>query len=81
MAHDWNPKFCDEDFIAECNGKREASHKDTGGQWSEESLQEAVSSVFTNQSKEEFACFATRLNDFLEISSSDERGTMYPIKW
>jgi hypothetical protein len=31
--------------------------------------------------REEFACFATGLEDFVDISTLEERSTMNPIKW
>jgi hypothetical protein len=82
LAHALNPRFYDEDFIAQSNGKRKAPHKD-------EEVASGVKKAFQwlfpasqeTYVREKFACFAAGLEDFVDISSLEERRTMNPVKW
>jgi hypothetical protein len=82
LAHALNPKFYDEEFIAQSNGKRKAPHKDkkvaTGVK---KSFQRLFPSSQQTKVREEFACFVAGLEDFADISALEERSTMNPIKW
>jgi hypothetical protein len=82
LAHALNPKFYDEEFIAQRNGKRKAPHKDkevaTGVK---KAFQRLFPSSQQTKVREEFACFAAELEDFADISALEERSTMNPIKW
>jgi hypothetical protein len=82
LAHARNPKFYDEEFIAQSNGKRKASHKDKEvATRVKKSFQRLFPSSQQTKVREEFACFAVGLEDFADISSLEERNTMNPIKW
>jgi hypothetical protein len=82
LAHALNPKFYDEEFISERNGKRKAPHKDkevaTG-------VKKYFQRLFPYSQKtkvrEEFACFVAGLEHFADIAYLEERSTMNLIKW
>jgi hypothetical protein len=82
LAHALNPKFYDEEVIAQSNGKRKAPHKDkevaTGVK---KAFQRLFPSSQQTKVREEFACFAGGLEDFGDISALEERSTMNLIKW
>ena len=82
ITHALNPRFYDEDFIAQSSGKRKAPHKDKEVA---NGVKKAIQRLFpTSQQtdvREEFACFAAGLEEFSDLSSLDERRTMNLIKW
>lgn len=82
LAHALMPRFYDEEPITESNGKRKAPHKDKEV---ENGVKKAFQRLFSvsiqTKVREEFASFATRLEDFADISALEERKTMTPIKW
>jgi hypothetical protein len=81
LAHALNPKFYDES-ISQSNGKRKAPHKDKGVATR---LKKAFQRLFPSSQlievREEFACFVVGLEDFVDISTLEERSTMNLIKW
>jgi hypothetical protein len=81
LVHALNPRFYDEDFIAQSNGKRKAPHKDKEVA---SGVKKAFQGLFPSSEQtmvmEEFACFAAGLEDFADISSLEERRTMNPAK-
>ena len=82
LAHALNPRFYDEDFIAQSNGKRKAPHKDKEvASGVKKAFQRLFPSSHQTMVREEFACFAARLEDFADISSLEERRTMNLVKW
>jgi hypothetical protein len=81
LAHALNSKFYDE-FIAQSNGKRKAPHKDKEvATRVKKSFKSLFPSSQQTEVREEFACFATGLEDFADISALEERSTMNLIKW
>jgi hypothetical protein len=82
LAHALNPRFYDEDFIAQINGKRKAPHKDKEVA---NGVKKAFQTLFPSSQqivvREEFACFVAGLEDFADISSLEQRRTMDPVKW
>ena len=82
MTHALNPKFYDEEFITQSNGKRKAAHKDKEvAKRVKKSFQRLFPSSPQTKVREEFACFVVGLEDFADISALEERSTMNPIKW
>jgi hypothetical protein len=82
LVHALNPKFYDEEFIAQSNGKRKAPHKDKEVAIGvKKSFQRLFPSSQQTKVREEFACFVARLEDFANISALEDRSTMNSIKW
>lgn len=82
LARALNPKFYDEEFIAESDGKRKVPHKDkevTNGV--KKAFQRIFLASFQTDVRQKFPCFADGLEDFADISTLDERRTMDPVKW
>jgi hypothetical protein len=82
LAHALNPRFYDEDFISQSNGKRKAPDKDKevfNGM--KKAFQRLFLASLQTKVGEEFARFAARLEDFTNMLSLDERRTMNPVKW
>jgi hypothetical protein len=81
-AHALNPRFYDEDLIAQRNGKRKEPHKDREVS---NGVKTALMRTFTGhlhrEVKEEFASFAAGLDEYSNISTLDERSTMSPVRW
>ena len=77
-----NPKFYDEELIAQRNGKRKAPHKDREVA---NGMKKALMRIFLahlhKEVKEEFAGFAAGIDDYLDISSLEERSTMNLVRW
>jgi hypothetical protein len=81
LAHALNPRFYDEDFIAQSNGKRKAPHKDKEvANGVTKAFQRLFPASQQTKVREEFACFAAKLEDFADISL-EERRTIDPVKW
>jgi len=82
LAHALNPRFYDEDLIAQRNGKRKEPHKDREVS---NGVKTALMRTFTGhlhrEVKEEFTSFAAGLDEYSNISTLDERSTMSPIRW
>eukprot|EP00253_Pinus_taeda_P001938 PITA_01938 len=82
LAHALNPKFYDEELIAQSNGKRKVPHKDReGANGVKKALMRMFPSHLHKEVKEEFASFAAGINDYADISALEERSTMNPIRW
>ena len=82
LAHALNPRFYDEDLIAQSNGKRRAPHKDKEvANRVKKAFQRLFPASQQTNVREEFTCFAAGLEEFLDLSSLDERRTMNLIKW
>jgi hypothetical protein len=82
LAHALNPRFYDEDFIAQSNGKRKAPHKDKEvASGVKKAFQRLFLAFQQTKVREEFACFVVGLEDFADISSLEERRTMDMVKW
>eukprot|EP00253_Pinus_taeda_P005580 PITA_05580 len=82
LAHALSPKFYDEEFIAERNGKRKAPHKDKEvANGVKKAFQRIFPASLQTDVRQEFPCFANGLEDFADISALDERRTMDPVKW
>jgi hypothetical protein len=82
LAHALNPKFYDEEFIAQSNRKRKAPHKDKEVAIGvKKTSQRLFPSSQQTKVREKFACFVVGLEDFAGISALEERNTMNPIKW
>eukprot|EP00253_Pinus_taeda_P009555 PITA_09555 len=81
-AHALNPKFYDEEVIAQSNGKRKAPHKDREvANGVKKSLMRMFPSHLHREVKEEFASFVAGIDDYADISALEERSTMNPIRW
>ena len=82
LAHALTPRFYDIDLIAQSNGKRKAPHQDKEVAIG---VKKAFQSLFLaslqTEVREEFACFASGLEDFGDMLALDERGSMNPLKW
>ena len=82
LAHALNPRFYDEELIAQCNGKRKAPHKDREVA---SGVKKALMRIFPvdlhREVKEEFVSFVAGLDDYSDISALDERSTMNPVRW
>jgi len=82
LAHALNPRFYDEDFIAQSNGKRNAPHKNKEvANGVKKAFQRLFPSSQQTMVREESASFAAGLEDFVDISSLEERRTMNLVKW
>ena len=82
LAHALNPRFYDEQLIAQSNGKRKAPHQDREvANGVKEALMRIFSAHLHKEVKEEFASFAAGLDDYSDISALDERSTMTPVRW
>eukprot|EP00253_Pinus_taeda_P017793 PITA_17793 len=81
-AHALNPKFYDEELIAQSNGKRKAPHKHREvANGVKKALIRMFPSHLHREVKEEFASFASGIDDYADISALEERSTMNPIRW
>ena len=82
LAHALNPKFYDEELIAQSNGKRKAPHKDREvANGVKKTLMRIFPAHLDREVKEEFASVAAGIDDYLDISSLEERSTMNPVRW
>ena len=82
LAHALNPRFYDENLIAQSNGKRKAPHKDREvANGVKKALMRMFPAHLHREVKEEFASFAAGLDDYSDISALDERSTMNPVRW
>ena len=82
LAHALNPRFYDEQLIAQSNGKRKAPHQDREvANGVKKALMRIFPAHLLREVKEEFASFAERLDDYSNISALDERSTMNPVRW
>ena len=82
LAHALNPRFYDENLIAQSNGKRKAPHKDREvANGVKKALMRMFPAHLHREVKEEFASFAAGLDDYSNISALDERSTMNPVRW
>ena len=82
LAHALNPKFYDEELIAQRNGKRKPPHKDREVAYGvKKSLMRIFPAHLHREVKEEFASFAARIDDDSDISPLEERSTMNPVRW
>jgi hypothetical protein len=82
LAHALNPRFYDEDLIAQSNGKRKAPHKDREvANGVKRALMRIFPAHLHREVKEEFASFAAGLDEYSDISALDERSTMSPVRW
>ena len=82
FAHALNPKFYDEELIAQSNGKKKAPHKDREvANGVKKALMRIFPAHLHREVKEEFASFATGIDDYLDISSLEERSTMNLVRW
>ena len=80
LAHALNPRFYDENLIAQSNGKRKAPHKDREvANGVKKALMRMFPAHLHREVKEEFASFAAGLDDYSDISALDERSTMNPV--
>ena len=82
LAHGLNPKFYDEELIAQRNGKRKAPHRDrevVNGV--KASLMRMVPADLQREVKEEFANFAGGFNEYPDAVALEERSTMSPVRW
>lgn len=82
LAHALNPKFYDEELIAQSNGKRKAPHEDrevVNGV--KKALLRFFPADLHREVKGKFASFAARLDPYSDISALDERNAMSPVKW
>ena len=82
LAHALNPRFYDEEFIAQSNGKRKAPHQDREVA---NGVKKALMRIFLahlhREVKEEFASFTVGMDDYSDVSALEERSTMYPVRW
>lgn len=81
MAHALNPRFYDEEIIAQSNGKRKAPEK--GREVANGVKKALVKMLLAHIDKEvtiEFANFTTRLDDYSNKSALEERSTMSPVR-
>lgn len=82
LAHALNPKFCDEELIAQSNGKMKVPRNDREvANGVKTVLMRIFPSHLFKEVKEEFASFAAGLDDYADISVLEERSTMNPIRW
>eukprot|EP00253_Pinus_taeda_P032307 PITA_32307 len=82
LAHALNPKFYDEELIAQSIRKRKASHKDREvANGVKKSLMRIFSFHVHREVKEEFVSFVAGLDDYADISALEKRSTMNPVRW
>eukprot|EP00253_Pinus_taeda_P004206 PITA_04206 len=82
LAHALNPKFYDEELIAQSNEKRKAPHKDREvANGVKKALTRMFPSHLHREVKEEFASFAAGIDDYADILALEERSTMNPVRW
>ena len=82
LAHALTPCFYDIDLIAQSNGKRKAPHQDKEVAIGvKKAFQRLFLASLQTEVREEFACFASGLEDFGDMLALDERGSMNPFKW
>ena len=81
LAHALNPKFYDEELIAQSNGKRKAPHRDrevVNG--AKATLMRMFPVDLQREVKEEFANFAGGFNEYSNVVALEERSTMSPVR-
>ena len=79
LAHALNPKFYDEELIAQSNGKRKAPHRDrkvVNG--AKAALTRMFPVDLQREVKEEFVNFAGGSNEYSDVVALEERSTMSP---
>jgi hypothetical protein len=87
LAHALNPRFYDKDFITQSNGKRKAPHKDKEvANGVKKAFQRLFPSSQQTVVREEFACFAAGLEDFVDIlffggEEDHGPGEMVDLSW
>ena len=82
LAHALNPKYYDEELIAQSNGKRKAPHQDREvANGVKKALLRMFPAELHREVKEEFASFAASLDPYSDISALDERNALSPVKW
>ena len=70
LAHALNPRFYDENLIAQSNGKRKAPHKNREvANGVKKALMRMFLADLHREVKEEFASFAAGLDDYSDISA------------
>ena len=82
LAHALNPRFYDEQLIAQSNGKRKAPHQVREvANGVKNALMRMFPAHLHEEVKEEFASFAAGLDDYSAISSLDDKSTMSLVRW
>ena len=82
LTHAQNPKFYDEELIAQSNGKRKAPHRDREvANGAKATLMRMFPANLQREVKEEFANFAGGFNEYSDVVALEERSTMSPVRW
>ena len=81
LTHALNPRFYDEEFIAQSNGKRKAPHQDREvANGVKKALMRIFPAHLHREVKEEFVSFAAGMDDYSNVLALEERSTMNPVR-
>ena len=82
LAHALNPKFYDEELIAQSNGKRKTPHRDRDlVNGAKAALMTMFQIDLQREVKEEFANFTGGFNEYLDVVALEERSIVSPVRW